>query len=33
VLPGRGPVAALLAALGPDAEVGVRRRDDLTLVP
>jgi 2-amino-4-hydroxy-6-hydroxymethyldihydropteridine diphosphokinase len=33
VLPGRGPVAALLAALGPDAEVGMRRRDDLTLVP
>jgi 2-amino-4-hydroxy-6-hydroxymethyldihydropteridine diphosphokinase len=33
VLPGRGPVAALLAALGPDAEAGLRRRDDLTLVP
>jgi 2-amino-4-hydroxy-6-hydroxymethyldihydropteridine diphosphokinase len=33
VLPGRCPVAALLAALGPDAEVGMRRRDDLTLVP
>ncbi len=33
VLPGRGPVATLLAALGPDAEVGMRRRDDLTLVP
>jgi 2-amino-4-hydroxy-6-hydroxymethyldihydropteridine diphosphokinase len=33
VLPGRGAVADLLAALGPDAEVGMRRRDDLTLVP
>jgi len=33
VLPGRGSVAALLAALGPDAEAGLRRRDDLTLVP
>jgi 2-amino-4-hydroxy-6-hydroxymethyldihydropteridine diphosphokinase len=33
VLPGRGPVAALLAALGPDAEQGMRRRDDLVLVP
>src|SRR4249920_1356952 len=32
VLPGRGPVVALLAALGPDAENGMRRRDDLTLV-
>ena len=32
VLPGHGPVAALLAALGPDAEDGMRRRDDLTLV-
>jgi 2-amino-4-hydroxy-6-hydroxymethyldihydropteridine diphosphokinase len=31
VLPGHGPVAALLAALGPDAEDGMRRRDDLTL--
>ena len=31
VLPGRGPVAALLAALGPDAEAGMRRRDDLPL--
>lgn len=31
VLPGRGPVTALLAALGPDAENGMRRRDDLTL--
>lgn len=30
-LPGHGPVAALLAALGPGAEVGVRRRDDLVL--
>ncbi|MDT0348012.1 2-amino-4-hydroxy-6-hydroxymethyldihydropteridine diphosphokinase [Pseudonocardia charpentierae] len=33
VLPGHGPVAALLAALGSDAEAGMRRRDDLTLVP
>jgi 2-amino-4-hydroxy-6-hydroxymethyldihydropteridine diphosphokinase len=32
VLPGRGPVRALLAALGPDAEAGMRRRDDLVLV-
>jgi 2-amino-4-hydroxy-6-hydroxymethyldihydropteridine diphosphokinase len=31
VLPGHGPVADLLAALGPDAEAGMRRRDDLTL--
>lgn len=31
VLPGHGPVAALLAALGPDAEVGMQRRDDLEL--
>ena len=31
VLPGRGPVVALLAALGPGAENGMRRRDDLTL--
>ena len=31
VLPGRGPVAALLAALGPDGEAGMRRRDDLVL--
>jgi 2-amino-4-hydroxy-6-hydroxymethyldihydropteridine diphosphokinase len=31
VLPGRGPVADLLAALGPDAERGLRRRDDLVL--
>lgn len=30
-LPGCGPVAALLAALGPDAEAGMRRRDDLSL--
>jgi 2-amino-4-hydroxy-6-hydroxymethyldihydropteridine diphosphokinase len=30
VLPGHGPVADLLAAL-PDAEAGMRRRDDLTL--
>jgi 2-amino-4-hydroxy-6-hydroxymethyldihydropteridine diphosphokinase len=33
VLPGHGPVAGLLAALGPDAEAGMRRRDDLTLTP
>lgn len=33
VLPGHGPVAALLAALGPDAEQGMRRRDDLRLTP
>jgi 2-amino-4-hydroxy-6-hydroxymethyldihydropteridine diphosphokinase len=33
VVPGHGPVAALLAALGPDAERGLRRRDDLRLVP
>ena len=33
VLPGHGPVAALLAALGPDAEQGMRRRDDLRLAP
>lgn len=32
VLPGHGPVAALLAALGPGAEDGMRRRDDLPLV-
>ncbi len=31
VLPGHGPVAALLAALGPEAEAGMRRRDDLLL--
>ena len=31
VLPGHGSVAALLAALGPDAEQGMRRRDDLML--
>ena len=30
-LPGHGPVAALLAALGPEAEAGMRRRDDLVL--
>jgi 2-amino-4-hydroxy-6-hydroxymethyldihydropteridine diphosphokinase len=30
-LPGHGPVADLLAALGPDAEAGMRRRDDLEL--
>jgi 2-amino-4-hydroxy-6-hydroxymethyldihydropteridine diphosphokinase len=32
VLPGHGRVADLLAALGPDAEDGMRRRDDLSLV-
>jgi 2-amino-4-hydroxy-6-hydroxymethyldihydropteridine diphosphokinase len=32
VLPGHGPVAALLARLGPTAEAGVRRRVDLVLV-
>jgi 2-amino-4-hydroxy-6-hydroxymethyldihydropteridine diphosphokinase len=32
VLPGHGRVAAVLAALGPDAEAGMRRRDDLVLV-
>lgn len=31
VLPGHGPVAALLAALGPGAAEGVRRRADLAL--
>jgi 2-amino-4-hydroxy-6-hydroxymethyldihydropteridine diphosphokinase len=31
VLPGHGPVADLLAALGPDGETGMRRRDDLAL--
>jgi 2-amino-4-hydroxy-6-hydroxymethyldihydropteridine diphosphokinase len=31
VLPGHGPVADLLAALGPEAEAGMRRRDDLAL--
>jgi 2-amino-4-hydroxy-6-hydroxymethyldihydropteridine diphosphokinase len=31
VLPGHGPVAELLAALGPDAEAGMYRRDDLAL--
>jgi 2-amino-4-hydroxy-6-hydroxymethyldihydropteridine diphosphokinase len=31
VLPGHGPVRALLAALGPDAERDLRRRDDLEL--
>ena len=30
-LPGHGRVDALLAALGPDAEAGMRRRADLTL--
>lgn len=33
LLPGRGPVAALLVALGPDAERGMRGRDDLVLAP
>jgi 2-amino-4-hydroxy-6-hydroxymethyldihydropteridine diphosphokinase len=33
VLPGHGPVAALLAALGADAEDGMRRRDDVVLAP
>jgi 2-amino-4-hydroxy-6-hydroxymethyldihydropteridine pyrophosphokinase len=33
VLPGHGRVDALLVALGPDAEHGMRRRDDLVLVP
>lgn len=33
VLPGHGPVAALLAALGPSALQGMRRRSDLVLVP
>jgi len=33
VLPGHGPVADLLAALGPRAEDGMRRRDDLVLAP
>jgi 2-amino-4-hydroxy-6-hydroxymethyldihydropteridine diphosphokinase len=33
VLPGHGPVVDLLAALGPDAERGMRRRDDLVLAP
>ena len=31
VLPGHGPVKALLDALGPDAEKGMHRRADLTL--
>jgi len=31
VLPGHGSVAGLLAALGPGAEDGMRRRDDLVL--
>jgi len=31
-LPGHGPVAGVLAALGPDAERAMARRDDLTLV-
>jgi 2-amino-4-hydroxy-6-hydroxymethyldihydropteridine diphosphokinase len=33
VLPGHGPVVRVLAALGPDAEAGMRRRDDLVLRP
>jgi 2-amino-4-hydroxy-6-hydroxymethyldihydropteridine diphosphokinase len=33
VLPGHGRVADLLAALGPAAEDGMRRRDDLVLAP
>lgn len=33
VLPGRGPVSALLAALGAGAEDGMRRRDDVVLAP
>lgn len=33
VLPGRGAVATLLAALGPDAERDMTRRDDLPLTP
>jgi 2-amino-4-hydroxy-6-hydroxymethyldihydropteridine diphosphokinase len=32
-LPGHGPVADLLAALGPDAERGMRLRTDLELAP
>jgi 2-amino-4-hydroxy-6-hydroxymethyldihydropteridine diphosphokinase len=32
-LPGHGPVAALLAALGSGAGSGMRRRDDLVLMP
>jgi 2-amino-4-hydroxy-6-hydroxymethyldihydropteridine diphosphokinase len=32
-LPGHGPVDALLTALGPDAEAGLHRRDDLVLQP
>ena len=32
VLPGHGSVAVLLAALGPEAEHGMRRRDDLSLL-
>ncbi len=32
VLPGHGRVADLLAALGPDAGAGMRRRDDLSLI-
>ena len=33
VLPGHAAVAELLAALGEDAETGMRRRDDLSLEP
>jgi 2-amino-4-hydroxy-6-hydroxymethyldihydropteridine diphosphokinase len=32
VLPGYGPVARLLAELGPNAEAGMRRRTDLVLL-
>jgi 2-amino-4-hydroxy-6-hydroxymethyldihydropteridine diphosphokinase len=32
VLPGHGPVADVLAALGPGAEDGMSRRDDLVLL-
>ncbi len=32
-LPGRGSVAALLAALAPSATAALRRRDDLVLAP
>lgn len=33
VLPGHGPVADLLDALGPTATDGMRRRDELVLLP
>ena len=32
VLPGHGPIRDVLAALGPDAEAGMRRLDDLVLI-